>query len=134
MANSRITRSFAAVAAMAGIMGFAGEIAADVDLSGSWSGGGSVTFSGGSKEKARCRATYAKSGVTSYSVNATCATPSGTVTQTASVKRSGPSSFSGSFYNAAFDTSGSIHVSISGNSQSVTLASVKASASLRLSR
>jgi hypothetical protein len=141
MAQSRITTTrtalrsvLAAVTLSTGLVAYSGGIAADVDLSGSWSGGGSVSFSTGSKEKARCRATYAKAGVTSYSVTATCATASGKVAQTASVKRSGPSSFTGSFYNADFDTSGSIHVSVYGNSQSVTLTSTKASASLRLSR
>ena len=127
-------RSFIALAAAAGIAGFSGGLAADADIAGSWSGGGSVSFASGSKERARCRATYSKSGATSYKVSATCATASGKVAQTASVKRSGPSSFSGSFYNADYDTSGIIHVSVQGNSQNVTLSSPIATASLRLSR
>lgn len=118
----------------AGVAGFAGGLAADADISGSWSGGGSVAFATGSKEKARCKATYARSGAASYKVSATCATASGKVAQTASVKRSGPSSFSGSFYNPDFDASGVIHISVNGNSQNVTMTSSLATASLRLSR
>ncbi|MBN8095874.1 hypothetical protein, partial [Vibrio vulnificus] len=45
-------------------------------LSGSWSGGGWVSFSNGTKEKARCRAHYSGSGG-AYTVTATCATASG---------------------------------------------------------
>lgn len=141
MAKSRIFHTssvmrhcLAATAGAAILAGSASMVAADIDLAGSWSGGGSVSFSTGSKEKARCRATYAKSGAVSYTVIATCATASGKVAQTANVKRSGPSSFSGSFYNADYDTSGSIHISVSGNSQNVTLSSTRATASLRLSR
>lgn len=126
--------SLAGIVAAAGMAGNAGSIHADIDLAGSWSGSGSVSFFTGSKEKARCRATYAKAGGTSYSINATCATASGKVVQTANVRRTGPTSFAGSFYNADYDLSGNIHVSVQGNSQNVTMTSSKASASLRLSR
>lgn len=129
-----LNKALVAIAAAFGISAFSSGLAADVDIAGSWSGGGSVSFATGSKEAARCRATYAKSGAASYTVNATCATASGKVAQAASVKRSGPSSFTGSFYNADYDTSGSIHVSVKGNSQNVTLSSSMANASLRLSR
>lgn len=126
--------SLTAIVVAASTAGFAGTLSADIDLAGSWSGGGSVTFSTGSKEKARCRAVYAKAGVTSYTLNATCATASGKVAQTASIRRSGPTSFAGSFYNPDYDLTGSIKVSVQGNSQSITLTSSKATASLRLSR
>ncbi len=133
--SHRLVRSsLAALFIAAGIAGFSGGLAADAEITGSWSGGGSVSFASGSKEKARCRATYSKSGASSYNVSATCATASGKVAQTANVKRSGPASFSGSFYNADYDTTGSIHVSVQGNSQNVTLSSSIATASLRLSR
>jgi hypothetical protein len=105
------------------------------DIAGSWSGGGSVSFPSGSRETARCRATYAKIGTSSYTVNATCATASGKVAQRASVKRVGSSnSYSGSFYNADYNMRGTIQISVQGNSQNVTLSSETATASLRLSR
>ncbi|HYD15555.1 MAG TPA: hypothetical protein VEA77_04060 [Hyphomicrobium sp.] len=103
------------------------------DLSGSWKGGGTVTFSSGSSEKARCRATFSPSGKSAYDVSATCATQSGTVSQTAFVRGSG-SSYRGTFYNPQFDASGKISISVSGGSQVVRLTSSKGSAIIRLSR
>lgn len=103
------------------------------DLSGSWKGGGTVTFNGGNKEQARCRATFSPSGKSAYDVSATCATQSGTVSQTAFIRGTG-SNFRGTFYNPEFDTSGKISISVSGGSQVVRLTSNKGSALIRLSR
>lgn len=102
-------------------------------LAGSWSGGGTVTFGTGNKERARCRATYSPSGKTSYEVSATCATQSGSVSQQAVVRGRG-SNYRGTFYNPDFDASGSISITVSGRSQTVRLTSTKGSALLRLSR
>ena len=124
----------AAVAAVLWVMPSELGATEPVDIAGSWSGGGSVSFPSGSLEKARCRATYNKIGTSSYSVNATCATPSGKVAQTANVKRVSANSFAGSFFNADYNLNGTIHVSVQGNSQNVTLSSSTATASLRLSR
>ena len=107
--------------------------ASAADLAGSWKGGGTVTFSSGSSVKARCRATFSPSGKSAYDVSATCATQSGTVSQTAFVRGSG-SSYRGTFYNPQFDASGKISISVSGNSQTVRLNSSKGSAVIRLSR
>ena len=107
--------------------------AAAADLAGSWKGGGTVTFNSGASEKARCRATFSPSGKSAYDVSATCATQSGTVSQTAFIRGSG-SSFRGTFYNPEFDTSGKIQISVSGKSQVVRLTSNKGSAVIRLSR
>lgn len=106
---------------------------ADPDLAGSWKGGGTVTFSSGAKEKARCRARFSPSGARAYDISATCATQSGTVSQTAFVRGRG-SSYRGTFYNPEFDTSGKIQISVSGQSQVVRLTSDKGSAVIRLSR
>lgn len=104
------------------------------DLSGSWKGGGTVSFNSGASESARCRATFSPSGGTSaYDVSATCATQSGTVSQTAFIRGSG-NSYRGTFYNPEFDTSGKIQISVSGKSQVVRLTSNKGSAVIRLSR
>lgn len=102
-------------------------------LDGTWSGGGSVMFGSGQAEKARCRATFSKTSKFSYDVAATCATPSGKVSQTATVRGSG-SNYRGTFYNADFDLTGSINITVSGRSQTVRLSSSKANAVLRLTR
>ncbi len=101
-------------------------------LSGAWSGGGTVTYSDGRREHARCRANFSQSGP-SVSLSARCATPSGSVEQSARLRRTGPNSYSGSFFNPQFGVSGSIHITVHGRSQSVSLRSGSGSASLTLS-
>jgi hypothetical protein len=107
--------------------------AAAADLAGSWKGGGTVKFNSGATEQAHCRATFSPSGKAAYDVSATCATSSGTVSQTAHVRGSG-SSYRGTFYNPEFDASGRITIAVSGRSQVVRLNSSKGSAVIRLSR
>lgn len=103
-------------------------------LAGSWSGGGWVSFSSGTKEKARCRAHYSRTSATSYSVTATCATKSGKASQTATVYKVTDSRYKGSFYNTDYNVRGTIRVVVSGSSQDVSLAGDGASASLHLSK
>jgi hypothetical protein len=103
-------------------------------LAGSWSGGGWVSFSSGSKERARCRAHYTAHSESSYSLNATCATEAGKASQSATLRKVGANSYVGHFHNSEYGVSGSIHVVINGNSQSVTLTSDSGSASLTLTR
>lgn len=103
-------------------------------LTGSWSGGGWVDFASGKREIARCRARFTARSETSYSVNAVCATPSGRVSQTATLRRTGANRYSGSFYNSEYDVSGTISITVSGNSSSVRLSSDRGSAVLSLSR
>src|SRR6516225_11664008 len=83
-------------------------------LEGSWSGGGSVSFASGARERARCRAHYRRRSSTTYALTATCATPSGRATQSASVRQVGGNSYQGSFYNSEYNVSGSIHVVVRG--------------------
>ena len=90
-------------------------------LVGSWSGGGSISFASGSKEKARCRAHFAKTGASSYAMSATCATASAKVDQSATLYRSGANSYTGSFFNQQYNTGGSIRITISGRTQNVRL-------------
>ena len=101
------------------------------NLSGSWSGGGTVRYSDGHAERARCRASFSPSGAR-VAVQAFCATPSGSVEQSASLRRTGPNSYSGSFVNHQFNISGSIHITVHGKSQTVSLRSPSGSASLTL--
>ncbi len=93
-----------------------------------------MSFVSGKAERARCRASYSKAGANSYSMNATCATASGSVSQSAIVRKVGGNSYRGSFHNAEYDTSGSISISVSGRSQSVYVSATKGSASMRLTR
>ena len=111
-----------------------GASAQSASLDGSWSGGGKVTMPSGAVESARCRVSYSRESKSSYSANASCATPSGRVNQSASLRQTGANTFSGSFHNAEYGVTGSINVVVSGSSQSVSLNGGGASASLRLSR
>lgn len=123
-------------AVLAVMLLFAGvpALAKTSSLAGSWGGGGWVSFASGTKEKARCRARYTRAGADSYELHATCATASGSASQTATVHEVSPNRFRGSFHNPEYNVSGSIRVVVRGNSQSVTLSGDSGSASLTLSR
>lgn len=112
----------------------AGGQAMAQSLEGSWSGGGSVALASGQHERARCRAYYSRASATAYTVTATCATPSGRATQTATVRKVGGNSYRGRFYNSDYNVSGTISVTVGGNRQSVRLTSESGSASLELRR
>jgi hypothetical protein len=132
---NRLARSAAilSIAALP-VVGFIGPSEAEPGgLSGSWSGGGWVSFASGSKERARCHARYSGGGG-SYTVSATCATASGKASQTATVYKVGGSSYKGSFVNSEYNVRGSIRVVVRGNSQSVSLSGDGTSAQLNLSR
>jgi hypothetical protein len=103
-------------------------------LEGTWTGGGSVTFASGARERARCRARFTRRSPTSYFVNATCATSSGRASQTAILRTAGQNSYRGRFYNSEYDVSGAILVVVRGNVQSVRLTGGNVSAFLQLSR
>jgi hypothetical protein len=111
-----------------------GGWAQSASLEGAWRGGGSVSFAGGQSERAQCRVQYRRASATSYSLTATCATPSGRATQTATVRQVGGNSYQGRFHNSEYDVSGSIFVTAAGNRQSVRLTSDAGSASLELRR
>jgi hypothetical protein len=76
----------------------------------------------------------AEPGKNTYSVYATCATPSGRAEQTASVRQVGENRYSGSFYNSEYGISGVMHVVVRGTNQTVRLISDSASAVINLSR
>lgn len=122
-------RSAKLATAVASICVFAAALAASparadmVALDGSWSGGGSVTFPSGAKESARCRANFKKRGAESYLVSARCASASGKVEQSALLTYVGGNQFSGSFFNTEYKVDGTITVTVSGNTQSVSISS-----------
>ena len=109
-------------------------LAQSAALEGSWRGGGSVAFASGQRERAECRANYQRASGTSYTVTATCATPSGRATQTATVRQVGRNAYQGQFHNSEYNISGTIFVSVGGNRQSVRLTSDSGSASFELRR
>ena len=102
-------------------------------LAGAWRGGGIVEYITGARERARCQASYSE-GSSTVSVNATCATPSGSISQYARLRKTGANSYAGTFFNAQYNTSGSIHVVVHGNTQMVSISSGSGSASLSLKR
>lgn len=103
-------------------------------LEGAWSGGGKVNFPSGETESARCRANFRKQGGNSYSMSATCATPSLRVQQTAVLRQTGPGHFAGEFHNAEYNINGSIRITVSGRSLSASLNGGGGSAHFSLSR
>jgi hypothetical protein len=124
-----------AVLGLALVLSTAPARAEMVNLDGAWSGGGSVKFPSGAKEAARCRANFKKRGAESYLVNARCASASGKVEQSALLTYVGGNQFTGSFFNEEFKVDGTITVTVSGNSQSVSISSpAGSSANFKLSR
>jgi hypothetical protein len=104
-----------AATALAGFLMLSGSAQADpVNLSGTWSGSGSVQFASGAREKARCRASFTPSSSKSYRVSGTCATQSGKVTQNAEVFRMTAERYRGNFHNPEFDISGTISINMHG--------------------
>jgi hypothetical protein len=102
-------------------------------LTGLWSGGGIVVVANGRQERARCRAQFSQSGPDA-SFMARCSTRSGTMDQAARLRRTGPNSYAGSFFNPRLKTSGRIHISVRGNRQYVTVRSKRGGAKLTLQR
>jgi hypothetical protein len=103
-------------------------------LEGSWSGGGSVAFASGQRERAQCRAQYRRASGNAYTLTATCATPSGRATQTATLRQVGGNTYQGQFHNTEYDVSGTIVVTVSGNRQSVRLTGDAGSGAFELRR
>lgn len=116
-------------------LAFAGPSAAQSpNLAGTWSGGGSVSFGSGQRERAQCRAQYSRSSGMSYTLRATCATASGRASQTATLRYVGGNTYQGNFHNREYDISGTISVSVGGNRQVVRLSSGAGSATFELRR
>jgi hypothetical protein len=131
----RDTNWLLALAAAVVVVGAAGQVAAQsANLEGAWNGGGSVQFSSGKSERARCRASFSKSGANSYEMSAVCASASGRASQTAQLTRTGANRYAGSFRNSEYGVTGSISVSVNGNSLNASLNGGGGSASLNLNR
>jgi hypothetical protein len=136
MAYAYSTKCGAVIAAVSGLLiGLLGPSSAWADgLTGSWSGSGSVVLPSGSTEKARCKVSFNKAGSKSYGMSAVCASSSAKVSQTGSLEQVGPNKFAGDFTNAEYGVTGSINVTLNGNSASASLRGGGGSAFFNLSR
>ena len=108
--------------------------AQSASLEGSWSGGGSVTFTSGEREAAQCRAHYIRTSSTTYVLRATCATASGRASQTGTLRHVGGNNYQGSFHNSEYDVSGTIYVAVAETRQTVRLISGAGTASFEFRR
>lgn len=136
MTSNRRTSALSLIAAAAVIaFGLAAPAAQaePAQLDGIWNGGGVVVLPSGDKERARCRATFRKNGG-GYKMHAVCTTPSARAAQTAELVRVSGNRYSGEFFNAEFNVSGIIRVTVNGNSLSAFLSGGGAQANLSLSR
>lgn len=111
-----------------------GPAMANERLTGRWSGNGSVVLPSGDTEKARCRATFRKSGGREFTMDAVCATSSIKVQQTATLLATGPNRFAGEFTNAEYNLNGTITLTLSGNTLSAALRGGGGSAFFTLGR
>jgi hypothetical protein len=102
-------------------------------LAGSWSGGGTVTLKSGNIEKVRCRATFSPSG-NGASMSAQCANATARVSQTAELTRVSATRYIGEFRNPEYNISGSIRITLSGNSLNASLTGGGGSASMSMNR
>ena len=130
-------RRIGVLLAAAGALGVASLLEANgqgASLEGSWSGGGQIVFPSGEKEQARCRASFRRQGGDSFGMNATCATASAKVQQSAEVTRVSGDRYRGEFFNQDFGISGSIRITISGNRLNASLNGGGGSAEFSLSR
>jgi hypothetical protein len=132
--SAAIAVALLAVAATGLTASNASVAAESASLEGSWSGNGTVRFPSGQSERARCRASFRKSGGNGFSMTAVCATASARVEQTAQVTRTGSNRFAGGFQNAEYNISGSINITVSGNTLNASLNGGGSSASISLSK
>ena len=103
-------------------------------LEGAWSGGGVVILPSGDRERARCRAIFRRAGGGGFGMNATCATASTRVSQSAQLARISANRFAGDFFNSEYGVSGSITITVQGNHLSAALNGGGGSAHFNLSR
>ncbi len=131
----RIAFTLATALMFAGLPGIttAPAQAQQISLAGSWNGSGTVSLPSGGTEKVRCRATFSQSG-TGATMSATCASASTKVTQYADLTRTSGNKYAGDFTNPEYGISGSIRLTVIGNSLSASLQGGGGSAYINLSR
>jgi len=107
--------------------------AAPATLEGAWRGSGIVSYKRGA-DPLTCRVRYARSAGKSFTVSATCATDTGRYELSGSVASAGGNRYTGTVHGTQQSQSGTVSLSLHGNSQSVTVTSRRGSARLTLSR
>jgi hypothetical protein len=132
-ASSFLAAAFTLAAASLLVVGPATAKGKRSALTGLWSGGGKVILANGRQERARCRAQFSPSGP-GASFMARCSTRSGTMDQAARLRRIGPNSYAGTFFNPRLKNAGRIHITVQGNRQYVTVRSKRGGAKLTLQR
>jgi len=108
------------------------EAASAADLEGTWSGGGTITFASGDKERARCKASFERISARQFNVNASCATASVRVDQTARIQQVGDNTYAGRFTNTDYNLTGDIRLTVNGRNQTVQLSSGATTGTLSL--
>ena len=128
--------AFAVIVAVVGLVGFGQRpaVSQDTRLEGSWSGAGQIVFPSGETERARCRASFSRSGGDSFGMNAVCATASARVQQNAQITRVSGNRYRGEFRNNEYGLSGSIRIVVNGDSLDASLSGGGGSAEFSLSR
>lgn len=101
-------------------------------LSGTWSGSGYVNPKDGKRERVRCRVTYTRESQKVFRVKAVCATTSVKINQTGEVLMVNERRYVGDFYNAEYDVSGRIGITLRGGSQTVTFSGSQGHGSMTL--
>jgi hypothetical protein len=103
-------------------------------LTGSWKGGGVVSFVAGEREKIRCRATFKRWSRTTVRMNAVCATSAVRIVQTALLRRVARNRYTGTFHNDEYGVSGRIRITVRGRRLRASLSGDSGTAVLRLRR
>lgn len=108
------------------------SLAKSASIVGSWRGSGVVKPHNEATEKTRCRATVRHSSGNNYTASYHCSSSMGLATQAVKVRKIGANTYTGSFYNAQHNVRGVINISVHGNSQSVSLRSVKGTGYIKM--
>ena len=93
-----------------------------------------VTWKTGISETARCSATFRQRDEKRISMVAQCSTPSGRVTQRATLVMNGNNRLTGTFENTEYGINGTIDIVSAGNTLRASLSGGGAEAQLQLTR
>jgi len=114
----------------------AASAAAAASIIGSWSGRGTVRLASGQVEPVSCKVRYEKgdSAGRTFTLDATCASTAGTFILYGRVSKRSASIYRGSLYGEQSTISGKITISVSGNSQSVSVTNPQGTGTIKLRR
>ena len=127
---------FFSVSCLAAVIGAAySEVQAQSKgLAGYWRGSGYVSPVKGQRERVRCLVWITQISGKNYNIKAKCASQAVNIDQVANVRKTGGSSYTGTFHNSDFNIRGRIRITLRGNRQSVALSSKEGSGRLTLFR